>query len=531
MLTTDYIIIGAGSAGCVLANRLTEDGNATALLLEAGGPDDDPSIHIPGAWASLLDTEIDWRYKTEPQVHLNNREISWNRGKVLGGSSSINGMAYIRGHRQDYDLWAKLGNEEWSYSEVLPYFKKSENQARGDSEFHGVGGELHVTDGILPPQANDNMERFIAAGQELGWPHNRDFNGASQAGFGRYQYTIKDGKRQSSAVAWLHPALERENLIATTHAHVLRILFEGKRAVGVEYIHNNQVKKAYASKEVILSGGAINSPQLLLCSGIGPAEQLCEFNIPVVFDLPGVGENLQDHPLLIMAFATNPPLTITEAVLRAATEAYEKSGTGLLAIPVAGGAAFVKTDPDLDIPDMQLIADLRREDSPGDVAIPLILLRPRGCGTIKLRSANPLDSPAIQPNFLEQEADRQSFIDGVRFVRRLVQSKAYDGFIVREALPGSTAQSDEEILAWIREDLQTTWHFSGTCKMGVDPMAVVNPQLQVHGVTGLRVVDASIMPEVVGGNINAPVIMIAEKAADMIKAAADSAESRDASIV
>ena len=517
MRKSDYIIIGAGSAGCVLANRLTEDGDTTVLLLEAGGPDRKPAIHVPGAWKTLLTTELDWTNRTEPQVHLNNRIVTWNRGKVLGGTSSINGMVYIRGHRWDYDRWAELGNEEWSYDEILPYFKKSQNQERGGSDYHGVDGALNVSDTIFSPEIAQMVERFIAAGEELGWPRNLDFNGETQVGFGQYQSTIKDGERHSAAAAWLNPALARQNLTIETHAQVLRILFKGTQAIGVEYAHGNQIKQAFVSQEVIVSSGAINSPQLLLCSGIGPAEQLKAFDIPVIVDLLGVGNNLQDHPSLVMLYTTTPSIKITDLQLEAAEQEYGRSKTGWLAGGLMGGA-FVKTQPGLALPDTQLYAFPREADEAGDMGISLSLLRPKGRGTIRLRSTNPLDQPLIQPNYLEHNEDLQSFIDGVKFIRRLTKTDAFAGYVKHELLPGVNVPSDEEILNFIQEKLETTRHFAGTCKMGVDPMAVVNSQLQVHGVTGLRVVDASVMPEVIGGNTNAPVIMIAEKASDMIKA-------------
>jgi choline dehydrogenase len=516
----DYIIIGAGSAGCVLANRLTENSDASTLLLEAGGPDDNPDIRIPARWDSLLGTEIDWAYQTEPQVQLNNRVVDWGRGKVLGGSSSINAMVYIRGHRWDYDRWAELGNEEWGYAQVLPYFIKSENQERGASEYHGVGGPLNVAGYPTVSPLAEIAERFIKAGLELGLPLNDDFNGATQEGIGRYQFTHKDGERHSTADAWLKPALKRDNLTIETYAHVTRIIFEGIRAVGVEYAHENQIKRAFAEREVILCGGAINSPQVLLCSGIGPADHLQQFDIPVIVDLPGVGRNLQDHPIVGLRYATITPMKITSLLLQAADQEYQRFRTGLLAVNRVAGGAFVKTRPDLDIPDMQLYAGPCDENIPGDLYTGLCLLRPKDRGSISLRSSNPFDYPVIQPNYLGRKEGRQSFIDGVKFVRQLAQTKAYEGFVDSEVVPGADVQTDAEITAWLCDSLGTTWHYSGTCKMGVDPLAVVNPQLQVYGVKSLRVVDASIMPKVVGGNTNAPVIMIAEKAADLIKAGA-----------
>lgn len=514
----DYIIVGAGSAGCVLANRLTEDPHVHVLLLEAGGPDHKPDIRIPARWSTLLGTEVDWLYRTEPQVHLNNRVIDWNRGKVLGGSSSINNMVYIRGDRWDYDHWAELGNEEWSYDEILPYFKKAENQERGASEYHGVGGPLNVADMPYVALISDSADAFIEAGIELGWPLNHDFNGATQEGIGRYQFTRRGGQRHSAADAYLKPALSRPNLTTVTYAQVTRLLFTGTHVSGVEYVHDHQLKQTAATREVILCGGAINSPQILLLSGIGPAGQLTHFGIPVVVDLPGVGENLQDHALLEIDYA-RVERAIAENILGgAAHQEYLQSQTGPLAVNRTAGGAFVKTRADLERPDMQLyIAPGDDAASEADFGIYLSIMRPKDRGTITLRSRNPFEHPVIQPNYLACEDDLQTFIDGVKVVRQLAATSALAPILVREIAPGSAVQTDAELAAWIRQALRTTWHYSGTCKMGIDPLAVVNPRLQVYGVTGLRVVDASIMPEVIGGNTNAPVIMIAEKAADLIR--------------
>jgi choline dehydrogenase len=510
----DYLIIGAGSAGCVLANRLTENPDSTVLLLEAGGPDDNPDIRIPARWFNLLGTDVDWCYLTEPQVHLNNRMLAWNRGKVLGGSSSINALVYIRGHHWDYDRWAELGNEAWSFAGVLPYFKKAENQERGPSEYHGVGGPLNVADiGFVYPISNI----FINAGLELGLSVNDDFNGATQEGVGWYQVTQKNGERHSAVDAYLRPALKRPNLRVLTHAHVTRILFEGTLAVGVEYVHNDRVKQVYADQEVILSGGAINSPQILLCSGIGPANHLRQFDIPVVVDLPGVGENLQDHPKVDLLFTSNPPTRVDFSLSGAAYEDYLQTRSGLLSVVRSPVGGFVKTKPDLDLPDVQYYSAQAAREDRHDFTIVASLLRPKSSGQITLRSNNPFDYPIIQPNYLACDEDLQVFIDSVKFVRELVQTRAYMNFLDAQVSPGTEIRTDAEIATWIRNSLGTTWHYAGTCKMGIDPLAVVNPQLQVYDVKGLRVVDASIMPEVIGGNTNAAVIMIAEKAADMIR--------------
>ena len=510
-----YIVIGAGSAGCALADRLSENLHNTVLLLEAGGPGNEPDISIPARLYNLFGTDIDWGYQSEPQVHLNNRVVDLTRGKVLGGTSALNGMVHIRGNRWDYDHWAELGNDQWAYDDVLPYFKKAEHfDGEQSDDVYGTDGPLNIA---LIPDVLGQTERFLSAGELMGLPRNENFNGPTQDGVGVYHYTWKNGRRHSLADAYLKPILDRDNLTVETYAHVTRILFDGNRAVGVEYVQNHQLKQAEAEAEVILSGGAINSSQLLLCSGIGPAEELQSFDIPVLENLPGVGKNLQDHPLLALWFKA-PAVSRSDISLTGpAYQPYLQTKTGTLVSTRTFAGGFWKTQPNIPAPDMQLFFTIGEVHDDYDFSIALSLMRPKSRGYLKLRSANPFDYPLIQPNYLAEAEDIRVYLDSIRMTRQFVQTKAFDGFVERELAPGSAAQSDAELTAWIREALLTTWHYSGTCKMGHDPQAVVNDRLQVHGVEGLRVVDASIMPEIISGNINAPVIMIAEKAADMIQ--------------
>jgi choline dehydrogenase len=505
MTQYDYIVIGAGSAGCVVANRLTEDPETTLLLLEAGNPDTKPEIHLPTKYVSLLGSEVDWGYVSEPEPYLNGRRINHPRGKVLGGSSSINFMVYIRGNAHDYDHWRELGNLGWSYQEVLPYFKKSESQQRGASQHHGVDGELSVTDIMAPAIVS---QRFIDACIAMEYDYNPDFNAAQQEGAGCYQMTVKDGKRHSAAAAFLLPIRTRPNLTVTTGALVTRLLFEGTHAVGVEYLCEGRLHQVRVNQEVILSAGAFDSPQLLMLSGVGDAEQLQALGIEAVVDLPGVGQNLQDHVFV----------TVVQ-------ESPQDIGSDSASNGIESGL-FLHSQYNSEIaPDLQIFFGPTVFAPPGYAHLDtgftgaVCLTRLQNVGTVRLRSLNPEDPPIIQMNYLQHRTDVQKVVEGVKIMRQLMQSSGFEEFCGKEIAPGEQVQSDEEIEDYIRDTCTTAWHPVGTCKMGVDPMAVVDPELRVHGVQGLRVVDASIMPTIITGNTNAPTIMIGEKAADLIKAA------------
>lgn len=512
MTQYDYIVIGAGSAGAVVANRLTEDSDTTVLLLEAGNPDTKPEIQTPAKCVNLLGSEVDWGYSSEPEPYLNNRKMLCSRGKVLGGSSSINFMLYVRGNRHDYDGWQKLGNPGWSYQNVLPYFKKSEHQQRGVSEFHGVDGELSVTDLIAPTAIS---QRFVDACVTAGYDYNPDFNAKQQEGAGFYQFTIKNGKRHSAAAAFLLPILDRPNLTVITGALATRLLFEGTRAVGVEYLHEGTLHQAKVDshserlrqREVILSAGAFDSPKLLMLSGIGDAAQLQALGIPIVADLPGVGQNLQDHLLVPVVYRA------TQDLHPASTSSIGEAG---LFLHSEGNSEVV--------PDLQFLFGPVQFLPPGyppsefGFTGVVALNRLQNSGSVSLQTLDPKDAPIIRMNYLQSEADVQKLITGIKLMRNLFHASAFDEFRGEEIAPGAGVQSDAALEAYIRDTGGTAWHPVGTCKMGTDPMAVVDPELRVHGVEGLRIVDASIMPTITTGNTNAPTIMIGEKAADLIKA-------------
>ena len=524
----DYIIIGAGSAGCVLANRLSENPKTRVLLLEAGGKDKSILVKMPAGVGGLLGTKNDfnWGFWTEPEPHLDNRKLWWPRGRGWGGSSSINGMIYIRGHARDYDQWRQMGLTGWGYADVLPYFKRAEALEGGGDDYHGADGPLHISKASSPSPV---YRQFVAAGAQAGHKLTPDFNGAEQEGFGPYQMTIRDGRRWSAANAYLHPALKRPNLKAEVGARTTRIVVENGRATGVEYVQDGETKTAHADGEVLLCAGAVQSPHILQLSGIGDAEALRSAGVTPVHDLPGVGANLQDHLDAVLSWETPGVKTAYSA-----NKGLNRLATGLNYMLFGQGpgrqnfleaGAFLKSRPDLDRPDLQLhcvlaiMKDHGKQGAEKDgFSIHVCQLRPESRGTVGLRSADPMEDPAIFPNYLAAEEDRRALREGVKIVRAVAAQPALMSLHTGEFSPGPSVVTDADIDAWIRREGETIYHPVGTCKMGAadDPTAVVDGQLKVRGLAGLRVVDASVMPTLVGGNTNAPTIMIAEKAADMI---------------
>ncbi|GGX68441.1 choline dehydrogenase [Tateyamaria omphalii] len=504
----DYIICGAGSAGCVLAHRLTENEDVSVLIIEAGGPEEGvEAISTPLRLLELWNTEYDWAYFTAPQKHCNGRNIHWPRGKVVGGSGSLNGMLYVRGHATDYDNWAYQGNPGWDYESVLPYFKKSEDFDGGENEYHGVGGPLHVTTDY---ERHPTTQRIVEACIEAGYKFNEDYNGADTEGVNFAQMNTKDGQRHSSAVAFLRPALERSNLSLLTNSRVKKVNLDGKTATGVTYIQDGEERVVTAKREVILAGGTIESPKMLMLSGIGERAQLEEHGIEVVHDLPGVGKNLHDHSLAPVIYEGDVP-----------------PPTNLAVIPLHA-QAFMRSDPRLPAPDMQPLffhvplytADTQEAVTPSAYTLCAGGVSPTSRGELRLTGPNVDDPLMLDPNLLETQYDVRTIVENIKMMREVAKQPALAEITTREIYPGPEVQTDEELADYARNSVQSYHHQVGTCKMGNDEFAVVDHELRVHGLEGLRVVDASIMPVVPTGNTNAPTYMIAEKGADMIKESA-----------
>jgi choline dehydrogenase len=522
----DYIIVGAGSAGCVLANRLSAGGKNSVLLLEAGPKDSNIWIHVPLGYGRLFkEKTVNWMYQTEPEPGLGGRTVFQPRGKVLGGSSSINGLLYVRGQHEDYDRWRQHGNSGWGYDDVLPYFRKAEDQQRGADDFHGAGGPLPVSDWR---HADPLSEAFVVAAAETGIPTNPDFNGATQEGAGFFQTTTRRGRRASTAVAYLRPASGRRNLHVETSALAQRIVFAGRRAVAVEFRRAGALRTVWARKEILVSSGAYNSPQLLQLSGVGPAELLRKHGIDVVLDAPGVGNDLQDHMQVRVVTRCAKKITLNDIVNHPvrrilAGAQYAAFRKGPLTIAAGTSGAFFKTNPRLATPDIQIHFLPFSTDKMGEklhsfsgFSASVCQLRPESRGSLRIRSADPSAPPEIRINYLATEVDRTANVEGLKILRNILRAPALSPYVVEEVDPGAAVTTDEALLDFCRQRGSTVYHPTSTCRMGSDPLAVVDARLRVHGIEGLRVVDASIMPDLVSGNTNAPVIMIAEKASDMI---------------
>jgi choline dehydrogenase len=534
--TFDFIIVGAGSAGCVLANRLTASGRHRVLLLEAGPSDRHPWLHIPLGFGRLFgDRRFNWCYATEPQPECHNREVIAPRGKVLGGSSSINGLIYIRGQAEDFNHWRQLGNAGWSFDDVLPYFRKAEDNERGADEFRGAGGPLAVSD---LRDRHPLAQAYVEAALQCGYPRNDDFNGAVQEGAGYYQTTMRNGVRASTAAGYLKQARRRANLAVVPKALATRVLFDGRRATGVEYVVGNDKRSARAGVEVIVASGAFNSPQLLQLSGLGPASLLGSHGIAVIADAPGVGNDLNDHISGRIMLRCKEPITLNDAVRTWSGKLshglyYLLTRRGYLAVPAVSAGCFLRAHPASATPDSQCSISLFSAQTIGGELHPFpgvtgncVLLRPESRGFVRIKSADPREAPAIHPNYLATQRDRETIVAGVKAMRGIFQAPAMARHVAEEIEPGKQCVSDDELLDFIRRRGSTTYHPVGTCRMGQDRNAVVDERLRVRGFAGLRVVDASIMPAVVSGNTNAATIMIGEKGADMILEDARAGTSR-----
>jgi choline dehydrogenase len=522
----DYIIVGAGSAGCVLANRLSESPDTRVLLLEAGPEDSSPWIHVPLGYGKLFrNSAVNWMYSSIPQRELHERKIFQPRGKVIGGSSSINGLVYIRGQSQDFDHWRDVGNPGWGWSDVLPFFIRSERQMRGASAFHGASGPMTISDHSEPHTLCD---AFIAGAAQAGFPLNTDFNGASQEGAGYYQTTSDRGRRVSSGGAYLRPVRARANLTVITQAHVTRVVFDQHRAVGVEWSRNGERCQASMSAEVILSAGSLNTPQILQLSGLGPAQLLGEHGIPVIGNLPGVGANLQDHLQIRCVYECKQRITFNDDMrnpirLMGVLLRYLLYRKGPLTVSAGYAGGFFRSAPDLATPDLQLYFITFSTDRMGEklhtfpgFTISTCQLRPESRGTVRISSPNPFVAPAIDPNYLSAAEDVRANVAGVKLIRRITGTDALQQFIRNEVTPGSGYVDDASIENYCRDTGSSLYHPIGTARMGSDEHAVVDSRLRVRGIAGLRVVDGSIMPTVVSGNTHAGIVMIAEKGASMI---------------
>ncbi|NOD92581.1 choline dehydrogenase [Ruegeria sp. HKCCD4884] len=529
-MEVDYAVVGAGSSGCVIANRLSADPNTTVALLEAGGRDTNPWIHIPvGYFKTMHNPSVDWCYRTEPDPGLNGRSIDWPRGKVLGGSSSLNGLLYVRGQKEDYDRWRQMGNEGWGWDDVLPLFKRCEDQERGEDEFHGVGGPLSVSNMRIQRPICD---AWVAAAQAAGYPFNPDYNGAEQEGVGYFQLTTRNGRRCSAAVAYLKPIRDRQNLNIITNALVTRVVLEGKKATGLVYRDRSGVEKTLTvRREIVLSGGAINSPQILMLSGIGDPDHLKENGIEPLHALTGVGKGLQDHLQARLVFKCNEP-TLNDEVRSLFNQArialkYALFRAGPMTMAASLATGFMKTRPDVETPDIQFHVQPWSADSPGEGVHPfsaftmsVCQLRPESRGELCLNGPDPTKHLKIRPNYLSTETDCRTIVDGVNIARRIAKQNPLASKISEEFRPTAQLSSDdyEGTLDWVRSNTASIYHPTGTCAMGSTEASVVDAKLKVHGIANLRVADCSIMPEIVSGNTNAPAIMIGEKASDLIRA-------------